>query len=156
MNRTLALLLALVAAVSYALWDSHSRGVAEGRAAVLAERVAPLVHRVRVTDTLYLRDTLRFTRWRERWDSVRITDTVTIAEVVYVPRADADSVLSACYAVLRSCEARVAARDTLIQSLKAALKAEQSAGPSRVRVVLDRAAWAAVGLGAGAVLFTRR
>lgn len=146
---------ALVAAVALLWRDAYRRGQTDARAAASAATIRTLRDTVRVRDIEYRRDTVRLTRWRERWDSVRVTDTVTVAEIVYVPRAVADSVVSACYAVLRSCEARVAARDTLIAALRGSLAAEQAARPSVVRVALDRAVWTAVGVGIGAVILRR-
>lgn len=153
--RPYVLALALLCAVALLWRDAYERGRHDAGRAVRAATIRTITDTVRVRDIQYQRDTIRLTRWRDRWDSVRVTDTVTVAQVVYVPRTVADSVVSACYAVLRSCEARVAARDTLISTLRGALKAEQASRPSVVRVALDRALWAAVGVGIGAVLISR-
>jgi hypothetical protein len=150
-------LLALLAGVvSYALADTYRRGHADGMADGAARSVRERVRVVRVLDTLYIRDTVRFARWRDRWDSVRVTDTVTVRDVVYVPRDLADSTISACRAVIASCERRVAARDSLIVALNASLKAERAARPSGLRVALDRAVWAAAGVGVGVLVGVTR
>jgi len=148
-DRPLILLALLAGVVVYALTDAYSRGHADGMADGASSRVRAYTHIVRKVDTMYVRDTVRFARWRDRWDSVRVTDTVTVRDVVYVPRDVADSTISACRLVIASCESRVAARDTLILALRGALKAEQSSKPSALRVALDRAVWASAGLGVG-------
>lgn len=153
--RPYVLALALVCAVALMWRDAYERGLVDAERAGNAATIRTITDTVRVRDIQYQRDTIRLTRWRDRWDSVRVTDTVTVAQVVYVPRPFADSVISACYAVLRSCEARVAVRDTLIQALRQTLAAEQAARPSLLRVAVDRAVWAAVGVGIGAVLISR-
>lgn len=149
------LVLALVAAVALLWRDAYERGKTDARVAASAATIRTLRDTVRVRDVEYRRDTVRLTRWRERWDSVRVTDTVAVAKIVYVPRAVADSTIQACYSVLRSCEVRVAARDTLIRALESSLRAERASRPSAVRVALDRALWAAVGVGVGAVFLAR-
>jgi fructose-1-phosphate kinase PfkB-like protein len=53
---------------------------------------------------------------------------------------------------VRSCESRVAARDSLAAALQAALKAERASKPSALRVGVDRALWAAAGLAVGLVV----
>jgi hypothetical protein len=154
MNRNLpyVLLAILAGVVVYGLTESYRRGHEDGMADVASRQVADRVRIVRQVDSVYVRDTVRLARWRDRWDSVRVTDTVVVADIVYVPRDAADSTISACYAVIRSCEARVAARDSLAASLQGALQAERAARPSALRVGVDRALWAAAGLAAGMVL----
>jgi hypothetical protein len=83
---------------------------------------------------------------------VRVRDTVVIVRndtaIVYVPRATADSTIRACFAVVRSCEATVAARDSLIVSLKASIPPT----PSRIRVWGERALFLGAGVGIGAIV----
>jgi hypothetical protein len=152
MNRT-AIGLAIVAVlVSYALHEARQTGRAEGRAEVAARAVVIRSGAVAKADTIY-RDSLRIlNRWRDRWDTVRVRDTIVIRRndttLVYVPRAAADSTIRACYAVLRSCEARVAARDSLIVSLRASIPPT----PSRLRVWGERALFLGAGVGIGAIV----
>lgn len=150
---TPATLLALLAGlIVYALADAYGRGHADGLADGAARSVAAHVRVIRQVDSVYVRDTIRLARWRDRWDSVRVTDTVVRDSVVYVNRDIADSTISACRAVVVSCEARVAARDSALAALRAALKAEQAARPSQLRVAIDRALWGAAGLGVGVLV----
>lgn len=151
-QRTAILIAALSLLVVIALQDAKQRGIAEGRAEAAAQQVREVERLVVMRDTLYVRDTIRLTRWRERWDSVRVTDTLVLHDIVYVPRDAADSVISACYAVVRSCEARVAARDSLIVTLQEVIKAERDKRPSALRVWAERALWLGAGVGVGAVV----
>ena len=72
--------------------------------------VRVVVESLAVLDTVYLTDTLRLTRWREKWDTVRQDverwkhDTTRVVEYVLV----ADSTIRACTAALRTCEQRAA------------------------------------------------
>lgn len=156
--RTLPYLLVAVLAVMvvYGLTDAYQRGHADGLADSARRYVAARVTVVKMTDTVYSTDTIRFSRWRTRWDTARITDTVMRDSVVYVNRDIADSTISACRAVVASCERRVAARDSLITALNASLKAERASRPSALRLALDRAFWAAAGLGVGVVVGVTR
>jgi hypothetical protein len=153
MTTRAGILLALLAALTvYGLIDAYSRGHADGLSDASTVALRPRVMVVKMTDTAYRTDTIRLNRWRDRWDSVRVTDTLVRDSIVYVPRDVADSTISACRSVVLSCERRVAARDTLIEALHASLRAERAAKPSRVRVALDRAFWAAAGVGVGVIL----
>jgi hypothetical protein len=62
-------------------------------------------------DTVYVDRVRTLTRTLTRWDTVRVTDTVVVNGVVYVPRIVADSAIDACRQVVVSCDARVAIRD---------------------------------------------
>jgi hypothetical protein len=145
--------LAIVAAlVGYALHEARQTGIAVGRAEVAAREVVVRSRAVAKADTVY-RDSLRvLDRWRDRWDTVRVRDTVVVTRndtaVVYVPRTAADSIVKACFAVVRSCEARVAARDSLIVSLRASMPPT----PSRLRVWGERALFVGAGVGIGAIV----
>lgn len=152
MNRTAVLIVGLAALVSFALYDTYSRGVAVGRSEVAARQVAIYQRVVRQTDSVYRADTIRLRLWRDRWDTVRIIDTVIIDNIVYVPRTVADSVVTACYAVLRSCEQRVAARDSVIRGLQGVITAKDAATPSVVRLWIERGLWMAAGVGVGSVI----
>jgi hypothetical protein len=143
--------LAIVALlIGYALHEARQTGRAEGRAEVAAREVVIRTVAVAKADTVY-RDSLRvLNRWRDRWDTAYVAvdrwkhDTVEVVRYVAV----ADSTIRACYAVLRSCEARVAARDSLIVSLKASIPPT----PSRLRVWGERALFVGAGVGLGAIV----
>lgn len=134
-----------------AISAAEERGVRKARLERLAAQIETLEVRVQKLDTVYLTDTIRLARWRTVWDSVRVTDTVVRDSVVYVARGAADSTISACYAVVRSCEARLAARDSLASSLRAGLT-QARANDSKVGVWADRALWLGAGIGVGAIL----
>lgn len=119
------LLFLLLAAVLWAT-ERHGRTVAEQRADSLT---AVAQQRGRAVDSLevvaeslagvYQIDTLRLTRWRVRWDSIRVpgaTDTIPVEVVVRV----ADSTILACTAALQTCEERVAVATARGDSAKAA------------------------------------
>lgn len=86
--------------------------------------VQVVVESLIVLDTLYQRDTLRLTRWREKWDTVRQDverwkhDTVRVVEYVQV----ADSTIRACTAALRTCEQRAALEGQRADLAEAKLK----------------------------------
>ena len=91
----------------------------------LQDQITLLRHSVTHTDSIYHVDTLRLAkaeiRYRIAHDTVlaRLTDTVSVVRFMAV----ADSTIKACQAVVQDCEARVAARDSLIRVLqKAAVK----------------------------------
>jgi hypothetical protein len=144
--------LALATVVALGLHDAYRRGQAAERGAVLAQRVQILAETIHVRDSVYTADTIRLRSWRDRWDTVRVIDTVIVDNVVYVPRAVADSVVTACTQALRSCDARVAARDSVVRALGDALRAEQAAKPPAWRVWGERAVWALAGAGIAGVV----
>lgn len=143
--------LAIIAVlIGYALHDARQTGRAEGRAEVAAREVVVWTRAVAKADTVY-RDSLRvLNRWRDRWDTAYVAvdrwkhDTVEVVRYV----ATADSTIRACFAVLRTCEDRVAARDSLIVSLKASIPP----APSRLRVWGERALFLGAGVGIGAIV----
>jgi hypothetical protein len=73
---------------------------------------------IKQTDSIYTRDTLALTRWRIRYDSIR--DTLRLTDTVRVKAAleTADSALVTCSTAVVAGEARVAARDKAIDSLR--------------------------------------
>lgn len=152
MNRTAVLIVTLAALVSVALYDSYSRGRAVGRAEVAARSVVIWQRAIHTRDTAYTTDTLRLRVWRDRWDTLRVTDTLWRDSVVYVRYDVVDSVIRACYAVLRSCESRVTARDSLIAALQGRIKGLADAQPSLVSQWTTRALWLAAGVGVGQVI----
>lgn len=80
----------------------------EGRAVAQSRRL----------DTVYVRDTLRFTRWRDSLvvlrESLTVTDTLEVIRYV----AAADSTIRACSLALQTCEQRVAAEREVSQALR--------------------------------------
>lgn len=95
---------------------------------------------VRRADTVFTRDTIRLaqieTRWRTRTDSLLRVDTLTLREQIII--GTADSVINACRAVVTSCEARVAARDSLITTLGQQREAERRLAAARLRAASPR------------------
>lgn len=63
-------------------------------------------------------DTLVFTRWKTKYDS--LTDTLQITDTVWVKQfiATADSTITTCSNALASCEALQREKDALIRDLK--------------------------------------
>ena len=137
-----------VAALWWALVDAERRGERKAEQRTLAARVDTLWREVHRTDTLYVELIRTATRWRDRWDTVMTRDTITVDSIVYVPLAPADSTIRACVAAVVGCEARVAARDSLIRGLQARLAAQPTPPPAW-RVWGERALWMGAGVGVG-------
>lgn len=141
MNRSLVAGLALLAVV-LAAYSGHQRATHTA----LAARVDTLTRVERQLDTIY-RDSLTIaTRWKTRWDTVRVRDTMTIVRndttIVYVRRDVADSTINACFAVLRACDRAGVAKDTLNAALRAQLLAAQ---PKLAQRVTDASTGAVIG-----------
>jgi hypothetical protein len=121
---------------------------ADARIAALTERNAYLEDRVDIVDTVYDVDTVRFTRWRTKYDtladSVRITDTVWVKEMIAV----ADSTVAACTDALRTCEVRVAYRDSIIAVADSILATERKRGTDWK----TKLGWLLVGAAAGTLI----
>ena len=104
-------------------------------------------------DTIYRRDTVRLTHWREKWDTVRQDverwkhDTLRVVEYVAV----ADSTIRACVAALATCEQQKAAltrraelaeeayRRTLAKVPSGKRRAAELIGAAAAGVVIGRA-----------------
>jgi len=127
--------------------------VGEGRARELALRVEPQVRYITMLDTVYRRDTIRLWRTIAQYDSVRMTDTIAVTRaettVVYIPRAVADDAIVRCTSAVLLCEKRVAARDTLINTLQTQLKLVGDSKPGVFKVWSERVLWGAAGYGLG-------
>lgn len=91
------------------------RVAAEARADAHARRGDSLAALVRV-DTVRVRETV--TRYRTARDTMRVTDTMTVREVV----ERADEVAESCSVVVRGCGALVAERDAEIADLRTGLE----------------------------------
>lgn len=105
------LLFLVLAAV---LWADRARAkavakaeAAEAQAQLAGKAVDSLAGLADSLRGVYQIDTLHLTRWRTRWDSIRVpgaTDTIPVEIIVQV----ADSTILACTAALGTCEQRVA------------------------------------------------
>ena len=96
-------------------------------------------------ETTYVHDTAHAVRWLARYDTARVTDTVTHDSIVYVPRDVADSVVRACRDVLNSCAALHAADSAEIHALHGEIAARDADRPSRLRSILTGAGLVAGG-----------
>jgi hypothetical protein len=112
-------------------------GSEQRKVGALREQLAHLVRETKRVDTLYKRDTLTLTRVRRITDSVLVTDTVIRVDSVKVL---IHSERLACDAVVKTCEQRVAVRDSTIRALK-----------SKSHTV-SKVLWFLAGVGTGAVL----
>lgn len=79
-------------------------GIAAGAAGVIA-----------TVDTVYARDTADFKTKKRRYEQAR--DTARTLEELSEALVEADHALQSCTLVMASCDARVAARDSLIKAL---------------------------------------
>ncbi|MGJ0510248.1 MAG: hypothetical protein ACR652_24650 [Methylocystis sp.] len=84
-------------------------GIAQERYRIADSTLAVLKVAQRKIDSVFVRDTLRFTRWRDsvtiRHDTVlaHLTDTIRVKELIQVQ----DSAIATCTNLLSSCSARV-------------------------------------------------
>lgn len=94
-----------------------TNGVIAWRQGRASARVVTIREQIRVTDTLYTRDTTRLYRAQRLYKTVRDTLVQHKADTVLVTRfiEAADSALAACDSALRTGERRVALRDTLVR-----------------------------------------
>lgn len=147
--RARGILLSCLASAVLAAWAVDRWHVAHARP--LPPPVAPETL-VRL-ESVYRADTVRLTRWRVRWDSVRDTlwrrDTLTVRESILV--AVADSTIGACRDALSSCEVRT---ELLAAALARVTAERDSIVRARRPGWRERIGWGAVGFVAGSV--TRR
>jgi len=71
---------------------------------------------------------------------------------VYVPRAVADSAINACFAVVRSCDRALAARDSFALGLEAQIHAMRASEPPAWRRWVQGGALILLGVGVGRIL----
>ncbi len=153
MTRLHALALTLSVAAA-ALGGAFYAGQWVARDATLAAKRDTVRVELLRLDTVYQLDTVRLTRWRERWDTVRQDverwkhDTIRVVEYVRV----ADSTIRACVAALATCEQQKAAltrraelaeeayRRTLVQVPTAKRRTLELVGAAAAGVVIGRAA----------------
>lgn len=154
--RTHHLALAVAAFAIAAAGTLYTAGQRAERAAWQAKALTAkrdtVVREIRVVETRYRTDTLRFVRWRTRWDTVARDverwkhDTLRVVEYVAV----ADSTIRACTAALTSCD-----RLRQLQQARAELAEQQLAigqrGHRRRQLVTGIVA-AAAGVAIGARL----
>lgn len=140
----------------YIYWAGGNAREDRIRAELAARVEKTAVETVTVRDVRYVRDTVRLRQVITRYDSARVTDTLVVTEhdtaVVYIPRAIADTAVAVCLSVIRSCESRVAARDSLLAAKDLRIHALEQLRPSRFRMWLDRALYFGAGAGTGALL----
>lgn len=113
-----AILLAIYTAVIYQLGREHGKSHA---IASLTYTTDTLRIEYAKLDTVFVRRTVRKDSILTKWDTVRMRDTLTRHDTVFVPREQADSAISSCTAVLETCEeqkanltARLAVSDSLL------------------------------------------
>ena len=129
----------LVVALLFWRWMDRRNAEDMGKWQAIAKRLqadsARAANAIRRTDSVFFADTITLTRTRDRFvrvvDSIRTTDTLTVRESVLV--ATADTALRACQAVVTSCVARVAARDSLIATLGQQRTADRRLFDARLR-----------------------
>lgn len=97
------------------------------------------------------------TVWRVKvkpvWDSVRVTDTVRIDSVVYVPLAAADSAVGSCTRALDACQVAGIKAQAVMDQQAALIKVlEKRPGPCRVLKVRCELITGVAGLAAGVLL----
>lgn len=99
----------------------------------LETRNAKLEDEAGVVDTAYVHDTVTFTRWRTRLDTlavdIKVTDTVAVRQFIAV----ADSTVRSCSVALQTCEARVALRDLRIAVLDSIIAVKDKQRPGWLR-----------------------
>lgn len=102
-------------------------------------------------ETLYVHDTLRFTRFRAQYDTIHsilnIHDTVAVEHFVTV----ADSTIRTCSTALSSCRVTVQAKDSVITAQQRLITAALADHPSRFSIVANDAKWVLVGAVLGRV-----
>lgn len=155
MKRLAPLLPWLVGAIFLAAWigaeGSFKDAIAESaRLRATVDSLAAVTARV---DTVTVERARTFTKWRDSVvtlrDSFTVTDTVEVLRVIAVQ----DSTITACVAVVSSCEegkrlrdARIAALDSLNASTERTLRATER------KATRDRLTWGVAGLALGRLL----
>jgi hypothetical protein len=117
---------ALAAAALLGGWlygnEREANGVLSAQLRASESRGDSLARRVGRVDRVFVRDTVRLTRWRDSLvvlrDSLTLTDTVEVRTYI----AASDSTIRACSTALDTCTVRVATRDTLIATLRDQLR----------------------------------
>lgn len=150
----MALCAALLVGAGLGAWASHHWDTRQSVPVQIAHHdTERAVQRAAGADTVYRVDTLTAVRWLTRYQTARVTDTVTVVQrdtsIVYVRASVADSTVHACRAVLSSCALAVATRDSVIAAQRVEMRAVRADRPSLLSTVLHDAAWASAGYVAG-------
>lgn len=135
-------------------WKRHSaalvrEGQAIERVRVADSTLAVLAIQQRKVDSVYVRDTLRFTRWRDsvavQHDTVlaHLTDTLIVKEFVRV----ADSTLASCSDLFRSCQVRASVLEAQLTQERSKLAVAPLTSPRSCTGA--NAVWGLLGAGAG-------
>jgi len=140
-----------VAAVS--AYNAHQQqiGQLKLRLAQAEQQVAVAQRRADSLDKRYTVDTVRFNRWRTKWDTVYHLTVDTLpgkVDSIFVPvriLATADSTIRACSQVVLTCEQRVGAERQISAGLREENRILRRQIPSAITPWIDR------GLGAGVV-----
>ena len=144
---TAALVVVLVLAYGC---EQRKRGAAEALTATIAKERDSLARASRRIDTVYRRDTMRLTRWRDSVvtlrDSLTLTDTVEVVRFIAVQ----DSTIAACSVALTTCEERVAVRDRQLDAWRRQWEARPKP-PSALAKWTERIGWGLAGFGLGRV-----
>lgn len=128
MNSRSLLLVAAIAAVGFSYCAGSSNGAARERGKVIDSVVKARTASVAKSETVYVRGKDRWLKAKATWDTVRLTDTLPVVVQVpgkpdtvqvFVSRAAADSVVQSCQRLIFACDARNAAKDSLIAGLRA-------------------------------------
>lgn len=139
-----AQLVALVLGVGLGTW--FCRKPAPAPSVQIAQHASRVAHAVTAQrETTYVHDTLKLSHAITKYDTARVTQTITHDSIVYVPRDVADSAVRACRDVANSCAALHAADSAEIHALHTEIAARDADRPSR----LHRLAVDAAFLGAG-------
>lgn len=98
-------------------------------------------------------DTVWRVKVRPVWDSVRVTDTVRIDSVIYVPRDAADSAVNACSLALDACQHAGIKRDSVIAQQDRMIDLlEKKPGPCRFLGIRCELVTGVLGLTAGVLI----
>lgn len=124
---------------------------------VIHERIKVLTKEVKVADSIFVHDTVVATKLRTKYDSIRVRDTVTRNDTVFVPRAVADGTIQACTLALQDCVHVRALNDSLkVQILKIgkpSLLSHCGIGPSASLIESGGTVHAGIGLSATCLLW---
>lgn len=111
--------------------EQQNQGVLKQQIKLLEQQQVELRDHMQIVDTLYVRDTVALTKWRTRYNEVRdtvtLTDTVNVRNVLFI----ADSTIISCSNALETCEHRVALRDSLLKEKDTMISYLKKRKPSR-------------------------
>ena len=110
--------------------DTKRAGAAEERARVADSLLTIAEARADSLKVVYVRDTIRLTKWKTVYDTTRerltLTDTVEVLRFIAV----ADSTIRSCTVALSTCELRVGAEKAVSAQWEAKWRAERARRPS--------------------------